>query len=50
MNLAKGHIDVGLFTDNAKPMLEFWQQEVGLAFEETLPLGGGVLQHRHAMN
>src|SRR5438270_336429 len=50
MNLAKQHIDVGLFTDNAAPMLEFWQQRVGLAFEETLPLGGGVLQHRHAMN
>ena len=50
MELAKQHIDVGLFTDNAAPMLEFWQQRVGLAFEETLPLGGGVLQHRHAMN
>jgi lactoylglutathione lyase len=31
-------------------MLAFWQREIGLAFEETLPLGGGVLQHRHAMN
>jgi lactoylglutathione lyase len=31
-------------------MLEFWQREVGLPFEETLPLGGGVRQHRHAMN
>ena len=50
MELAKQHLDVGLFTHNAAAMLEFWQQEVGLAFEETLPLGGGVLQHRHAMN
>lgn len=50
MKLAKQHLDVGLFTNNAQAMLEFWQQEVGLAFEETLPLGGGVLQHRHAMN
>ena len=50
MDLSKQHIDVGLFTDNAVAMLEFWQQRVGLAFEETLPLGGGVLQHRHAMN
>jgi lactoylglutathione lyase len=39
-----------LFTSNEQAMLEFWQREVGLSFEETLPLGGGVLQHRHAMN
>ncbi len=50
MDLAKQHIDVGLFTDKAEAMLEFWQREVGLPFEETLPLGGGVLQHRHGMN
>lgn len=50
MKLAKQHLDAGLFTNNEQPMLEFWQQEVGLAFEETLPLGGGVRQHRHAMN
>lgn len=50
MRLAKQHLDVGLFTTNEHAMLDFWQQEVGLAFEETLPLGGGVRQHRHAMN
>ena len=50
MKLAKSHIDVGLFTNNADAMLEFWQHEVGLPFEEMLPLGGGVRQHRHAMN
>ena len=50
MRLAKQHLDVGLFTTNEQAMLEFWQQEVGLPFEETLPLGGGVRQHRHAMN
>ncbi len=50
MKLAKQHIDVGLYTNNAAAMLEFWQQRVGLPFEETLPLGGGVRQHRHAMN
>lgn len=50
MQLAKPHIDVGLFTNNEQGMLEFWQHEAGLAFEETLPLGGGVRQHRHAMN
>lgn len=50
MNLAKQHLDVGVFTNNADAMIEFWQQRAGLPFEETLPLGGGVLQHRHAMN
>lgn len=50
MQLAKPHIDVGLFTNSEQVMLEFWQHDVGLAFEETLPLGGGVRQHRHAMN
>lgn len=50
MNLAKFHLDVGLYTNNLEPMLEFWQNEVGLPFEEMLPLGGGSRQHRHAMN
>ena len=30
-------------------MLEFWQGEVGLAFEELLPTGGGGHQHRHSL-
>ncbi|TAK58059.1 MAG: VOC family protein [Dehalococcoidia bacterium] len=50
MELAKQHIDVGLFTNNTEAMLRFWQDEVGLPFEETLPLGNGILQHRHGMN
>ncbi len=50
MELAKNHVDVGLYTNTLEPMLAFWQQEVGLAFEELLPTGGGNRQHRHAMN
>jgi lactoylglutathione lyase len=50
MHLAKQHLDIGLFTTNEAAMLAFWQQEAGLVFEEALPLGGGVRQHRHAMN
>ncbi len=50
MRLAKNCLDVGLFTTNLEPMLEFWQHEVGLPFEELLPVGAGVHQHRHAMN
>lgn len=50
MRLAKPHVDVGLFTNNAEAMLRFWQEDVGLPFEEILPVGGGVRQHRHGMN
>ena len=50
MRLAKPHIDIGLFTNNGEAMLRFWQDEVGLEFEEILSVGGGVRQHRHAMN
>lgn len=50
MKLAKNHIDVGLFTTNGEAMMRFWQTEVGLPFEETLPVGGGVRQQRHGMN
>ncbi len=50
MKLAKNHIDVGLFTNNGDAMMRFWQQEAGLPFEETLAVGGGVRQQRHAMN
>lgn len=47
MDLAKPRIDVGLFTTNLEAMLDFWQNEVGLAFDHLLPLGGGLQQHRH---
>lgn len=45
--LAKDALDIGLFTETLDPMLAFWQQDVGLAFDHMLPLGGGVRQHRH---
>ncbi|PKQ09264.1 MAG: VOC family protein [Alphaproteobacteria bacterium HGW-Alphaproteobacteria-12] len=47
MDLAKPRIDVGLFTTRLEPMLDFWQTEMGLAFDHMLPLGGGLRQHRH---
>ena len=50
LNLAKQHIDVGLFTNRTEQMLAFWQNDVGLPFEELLPLAPGQRQHRHAMN
>jgi lactoylglutathione lyase len=50
MQLAKQHIDVGLFTDNAAPMLDWWRDVAGLVCDELLPMGGGLRQHRHDMN
>jgi predicted enzyme related to lactoylglutathione lyase len=50
MQLAKKHIDVGLYTNDTEAMLQYWQTKVGLRFEEMQPLGQGVQQHRHAMN
>ncbi len=50
MKLAKDVIDFGLYTNDRAAMLSFWQQEVGLPFEENLRAGGGVHQLRHGMN
>src|SRR2546425_8865390 len=50
MKLAKPHVDVGALTNALEPMLTFWQRVVGLPFEEVLPLGRGLQQHRHGMN
>jgi catechol 2,3-dioxygenase-like lactoylglutathione lyase family enzyme len=45
--IAKDCLDIGLFTNRLDEMLAFWQEEVGLAYDHMLPLGGGVRQHRH---
>jgi catechol 2,3-dioxygenase-like lactoylglutathione lyase family enzyme len=47
MQLAKNVIDVGLSTNNLEPMLQFWQQEVGLRFDHALPVRRGQKQYRH---
>jgi len=49
IELAKPALDVGLFSNDREGQLGFWQQRIGLAFSERLPLGGGVQQHRHAI-
>ncbi len=46
MKLAKPRIDVGLYTNRRDEMVAFWRDEVGLPYEELLPMGGGVQQHR----
>jgi lactoylglutathione lyase len=50
MDLAKRHLDVGLFTNQHDAQLAFWQQTVGLPYDHMGKLGGGMQQHRHHMN
>jgi lactoylglutathione lyase len=50
MNLAKQHLDVGLFSNRRDAQLAFWQHDVGLAYDHMGKLGGGMQQHRHHMN
>jgi len=50
MNLAKPHLDVGLFSNQREPQLAFWQETVGLPYDHMGKVGGGVQQHRHHMN
>ncbi len=50
MQLAKPHLDIGLFSNRREEQLAFWQQTVGLPFDHVGKVGGGVQQHRHHMN
>lgn len=47
MKLAKPALDVGLYTNQREAMLDFWQQRAGVPYDEMLPLGKGLQQHRH---
>jgi catechol 2,3-dioxygenase-like lactoylglutathione lyase family enzyme len=49
MRIAKPAIDVGLHTTRKDEMLQFWQREIGLPFQETLPVGRGTHQLRHGI-
>ena len=44
MDLAKKCIDIGIYTNQREEQLDFWQQQVGLPFEELLKVGGGSHQ------
>ncbi len=50
MDLAKQHLDIGLYTNRREEQLAFWQGEVGLEFDHVGKLGGGIHQLRHHMN
>jgi predicted enzyme related to lactoylglutathione lyase len=47
MKLAKPRVDIGLATNEVKPMLRFWQDEAGIPFDHLLPIRRGQNQHRH---
>jgi len=50
MELAKPHLDVGLFAMAIEPQLAFWRDAVGLPYDHVLKLGAGIHQHRFDMN
>lgn len=49
MELAKECVDVGMFTNRLEEMRAFWGERIRLPYEELLPLGGGMQQHRYGL-
>ena len=46
MDLAKQHLDVGMYCADIAASRAFYEGRLGLAYEELLKLGGGLHQHR----
>lgn len=49
MELAKNCVDVGLFTNRLEEMRSFYGDRLKLPYEELLPVGSGVQQHRYGL-
>ena len=49
MELAKRCVDVGFFTNRIEDLRAFYAERLRLPFEEILPVGGGVRQHRFGL-
>jgi catechol 2,3-dioxygenase-like lactoylglutathione lyase family enzyme len=49
MELAKQFADVGIFTNQIEEMRAFYGERIDLPFEEILPVGAGVRQHRFGL-
>lgn len=49
MELAKNCLDLGLFTNRLDEMKKFYGERLQLPYEELLPLGGGMQQHRYGL-
>lgn len=50
MEIAKPHIDVGLFAKEVPSHLAFWSESARLRYDHMQKLGGGIWQHRFHMN
>lgn len=50
MHLAKNSIDIAIVTNQIDAQLEFWQNKVGLAYEELLKVSKDMHQHRLSLN
>jgi lactoylglutathione lyase len=50
MDIAKPHLDVGLYTQQWPMSRAFWEQQAGLVYDHMGKLGGGVQQHRFHAN
>ena len=49
MDLAKPHLDVGLYTNRSGEARRFYEGDLGLPYEELLRAGRGVHQHRFGL-
>jgi catechol 2,3-dioxygenase-like lactoylglutathione lyase family enzyme len=49
MDLAKRCLDVGIFTNRIDEMRTFYGEQIHLPYEELLPVGAGVKQHRFGL-
>ena len=47
--LSKPCLDIGFFTNRPDPMLAFWREELGLAYEDPVEFNDGLTQYRHAL-
>ena len=50
MRLAKPHLDIGLFTNDIGPELDFWTDTVGLPLDHAFEIAPGWVQHRFDAN
>lgn len=46
MQLAKPHLDIGLYCRDVEASRAFYERSIGLPYEELLKVGGGIHQHR----
>lgn len=47
MDFSRTGFDIGLFSNQREPQLDFWRDTVGLPYDHMGKLGGGLQQHRH---